>query len=64
MKTESFHNAVSSEEYARLVRLFGEEEHGDTCWVTIGAGSIRLTFFAPRVSIVPPSIHTVKAWSA
>ena len=57
MKTEHFHN-TPQEMYDRLVALFGEQDHdagyGLTKWVTLGAGVVELTFFAPRVSVSEP----------
>lgn len=46
-ETQHFHD-TTPENYARLVAMYGERESNGTRWVTIGAGSYRLVFFAPR----------------
>jgi len=42
----SFHREYT-DVYAKLADAFGEQRSGSTRWVTIGAGSTVLTFFAP-----------------
>lgn len=74
MTTDEHFHDTPKEIYDRLVSLFGEQDGSkvnapDTRWVVFGAGSVRLTFFAPRVTAEqadePESVvRDPEAWQA